>query len=232
MKKTKRSKKILQIADIENKLSSIEEAIEVLKKCPKLKFDETIEISMKLGIDPKKSDQQVRGTLSLPHGTGRAVKILVFAKADRAKEALDAGAEYAGAEEYLEKVKSGWLDFNAVVATPDMMREVGKLGKILGPRSLMPTPKSGTVTTDVSKAVNELKAGKVEFKVDKNGVINTIVGKLSFESNKLIENLKVLLAAIFKAKPASSKGVYIQNLVISSTMGPGLVINLQTLNIS
>lgn len=232
MKKTKRSKKILEIADVLNKQYTMEDAVDILKKCPKLKFDESVEVSIKLGIDPKKSDQQVRGTLSLPYGSGRSVKVLVFAKADKAKEALDAGADYAGAEEYLEKVKGGWLDFNTVIATPEMMREVGKLGKVLGPRNLMPTPKSGTVTVDVAKAVNEIKAGKVEFKVDKNGVINTIVGKVSFEGKKLVENLKTLLAAIIKAKPASSKGVYIKNLVLSSTMGPGLAIDLQTINIS
>lgn len=232
MKKTKRSKKILEIANVVDKQYTVEEAIDILQKCPKLKFDETVEISVKLGVDPKKSDQQVRGTISLPYGTGRSVKVLVFAKADKAKEALDAGADYAGAEDYLEKVKNGWLDFNAVIATPDMMREVGKLGKVLGPRNLMPTPKSGTVTADVAKAVAEIKAGKVEFKIDKNGVINTIVGKISFEGKKLVENFKVLLSAISKSKPASSKGVFIKNLVISSTMGPGLAIDLQTLNIS
>ncbi len=232
MKKTKRSKKILEIADVTNKQYTIEDAIDILQKCPKLKFDESVEVSIKLGIDPKKSDQQVRGTLSLPHGTGRSVKVLVFAKADKAKEALEAGADYAGAEEYLEKIKGGWLDFNAVIATPEMMREVGKLGKVLGPRNLMPTPKSGTVTADVAKAITELKAGKVEFKVDKNGVINTIVGKISFEAKKLVENLKVLLTSINKSKPASSKGVYLKKIVLSSTMGPGFVIDLQTLNIS
>jgi large subunit ribosomal protein L1 len=232
MKKTKRSKKILEIADVLNKQYTIEDALDILQKCPKLKFDETLEVSIKLGIDPKKSDQQVRGTVSLPNGTGRFVKVLVFAKADKAKEAIDAGADYAGAEEYLEKVKNGWLDFNAVIATPDMMREVGKLGKVLGPRNLMPTPKSGTVTNDVAKAVVELKTGKVEFKVDKNGVINTIFGKVSFEKKKLLENLTTLMSAINKSKPASSKGVFIKNLVLSSTMGPGLAIDLQTLNIS
>lgn len=232
MKKTKRSKKILEIADVVNKKYTIEEAIDILQKCPKLKFDETFGVSVKLGVDPKKSDQQVRGTLSLPYGTGRSVKVLVFAKADKAKEALDAGADYAGAEEYIEKVKNGWLDFNAVIATPEMMREVGKLGKVLGPRNLMPTPKSGSVTTDVAKAVQEIKAGKVEFKVDKNGVINTIFGKISFERKKLLENVNVLIAAIAKSKPASSKGIFIKNLVLSSTMGPGITIDLQTLNIS
>ncbi|NGX32478.1 MAG: 50S ribosomal protein L1 [Candidatus Anoxychlamydiales bacterium] len=231
MKKSKRAKKISQIVGEEKKLNTLE-AIELLKKCPKLKFDESIEMSLKLGVDPKKSDQQVRGTVSLPHGSGKKLKVLVFAKANKVEEALDAGADYAGADEYVEKIKGGWLDFNAVIATPDMMREVGKLGKILGPRSLMPTPKSGTVTQDVAKAVKEIKAGKVEFKVDKNASINTIVGKLSFESKKLLENFETLMAAITKAKPSSSRGIYIRNLVLSSTMGPGIVIDLQSLNIT
>jgi len=231
MKKSKRAKKISQIIGEEKKLNT-QEAIELLKKCPKLKFDESIEMSIKLGVDPKKSDQQVRGTVSLPHGSGKKLKVLVFAKANKVEEALEAGADYAGADEYVEKVKGGWLDFNAVIATPDMMREVGKLGKVLGPRSLMPTPKSGTVTQDVAKAVREVKAGKVEFKVDKNATINTILGKLSFESKKLLENFHALVAAITKAKPASCRGIYIKNLVLSSTMGPGIVIDLQSLNIT
>ncbi|HEU63769.1 hypothetical protein LCGC14_1297980 [marine sediment metagenome] len=231
MKKSKRAKKISQIVGEERKLTS-SEAIDLLKKCPKLKFDESIEMSIKLGVDPKKSDQQVRGTVSLPHGSGKTLKVLVFAKANKVQEALDAGADYAGADEYVEKVKGGWLDFNAVIATPDMMREVGKLGRILGPRSLMPTPKSGTVTQDVAKAVKEIKAGKVEFKVDKNAAINTILGKLSFDSKKLAENFETLMAAITKAKPSTCRGIYIKNLVLSSTMGPGIAIDLQSLNIT
>ncbi|MFA6118651.1 MAG: 50S ribosomal protein L1 [Parachlamydiales bacterium] len=232
MKKTKRSKKISEIVETLDKVYTIEQAIEYLQKCPKPKFDESLEISLKLGIDPKKSDQQVRGTVSLPFGSGRSVKVLVFAKAEKAKEALEAGADYAGADEYVEKVKNGWMEFNAVISTPDMMREVGKLGKILGPRSLMPTPKAGNVTADVAKAVKEIKAGKVEFKIDKNGVINTIFGKISFDPKNLIENLRILLSAITKAKPSSSKGNYFKSLVISSTMGPGIRIDLQTLSIS
>lgn len=232
MKKTKRSKKILEIIKDEKKLYKLEEAIECLKKCPKPKFDESVEISIKLGVDPKKSDQQVRGTVSLPYGTGRSVKVLVLAKDEKAKEALNAGADFAGDQEYVDKIKGGWLDFSAIIATPDMMREVGKLGKILGPRSLMPTPKSGTVTMDVEKAVKELKAGRFEFKVDKSSLINSIIGKLSFDGNNLIENFKVLLNAIIKQKPASSKGTYIRSLAISSTMGPGLKIDVQSLNIT
>ncbi len=231
MRKSKRVKKISQIVG-ENKKFTIQEAIDILKKCPKLKFDESIEVSIKLGIDPKKSDQQVRGSVSLPYGSGKSMKVLVLAKANKIQEALDAGADYAGADEYVEKIKKGWLDFNVVIATPDMMREVGKLGKILGPRSLMPTPKSGTVTQDVAKAIKEIKAGKIEFKVDKNASINTVLGKLSFESEKIQKNLKALLAAIVRAKPSNCKGVYIKNVVLSSTMGPGLKIDLQTLNIT
>jgi len=232
MKKTKRSKKIVEVVDVINKFYTIEQAVDFLKKCPKTKFDESLEISLHLGVDPKKSDQQVRGTVNLPHGSGKNVKVLVFAKPDKAKEALDAGADYAGADEYLEKVKNGWIEFNAVISTPDMMREVGKLGKILGPRSLMPTPKAGNVTMDVAKAVKEIKAGKVEFKVDKNGVINVIFGKISFDTNNLLDNLKTLLNAIIKSKPQTSKGNYFKSLCISSTMGPGIRIDLQTLSIS
>jgi len=231
MKKSKRAKKVLEIIG-EPKSFQLDQAVDILKKCPKLKFDESLEISIKLGVDPKKSDQQVRGTVSLPHGSGKVLKVLVFAKDDKAKEALEAGADYAGSTEYIEKVKGGWLDFNAVIATPDMMREVGKLGQILGPRSLMPTPKSGTVTPDVAKAVKEIKGGKIAFKVDKNAVINTIFGKISFDLKKILENFNTLISAISRAKPATSKGIYIKNLVISTTMGPGLVIDLQTLNIT
>lgn len=213
----------------EDRPHSLAEAIDILKKCPQVKFDQSVEISLKTGIDTRKSDQQVRGTVSLPNGTGKKLVLVVIARGDKQKEALDAGADYAGADELVEKIKNGWTDFSALVATPDMMREVGKLGKVLGPRGLMPTPKAGTVTTDVAKAVHELKAGKVEFKVDKNGVINNLVGKLSFESSKLIENIIALLSTIAKSRPASAKGVFLQSLFLSSTMGPGLRIDLSSI---
>ena len=208
---------------------SLKEAAELLKKCPPVKFDQSVEFSLTMGVDPKKSDQQVRGTISMPHGTGKKIVLVVIAKGEKAKEALEAGADFAGADEIVEKIKGGWLDFNALVVTPDMMREVGKLGKILGPRNLMPTPKAGTVTMDVAKAVQELKAGKIEFKVDKAGVINCIVGKMSFAVDSLVENIEALLQAILRAKPASAKGVYMRSLALSTTMGPGVKINMQSL---
>ena len=189
------------------------------------------DIALKVGIDVKKSDQQVRGTVSLPHGTGKTVTLVVIAKGDKAKEALDAGADFAGADELLEKIKGGWTDFSALIATPDMMRELGKLGKVLGPRGLMPTPKAGTVTTDVAKAVKELKAGKIEFKVDKMGIVNNAVGKLSFNDEHLVENINALLHALSRAKPASSKGAFFRSLYLSSSMGPGLKIDLQSIEI-
>jgi large subunit ribosomal protein L1 len=210
------------------KLHSIEEAVEILKQFPPVKFDQSVEIALKLGVDPRKSDQNVRGTVSLPNGTGKTTRILVFAQGGKVQEALNAGADYAGADEYFEKVSKGWTDFDAVIATPDLMRDVGKLGKVLGPRGLMPTPKAGTVTNEVEKAVNELKGGKIEFKVDRFGVVNSAVGKLSFSSEKLIENIKALIEAIQRAKPSGAKGHYMRSLAISSTMGPGLKIELRT----
>jgi large subunit ribosomal protein L1 len=211
------------------KAYKLNEAVDVLKKCPPVKFDQSLNVALKIGIDPKKSDQQVRGTVSLPHGTGQKVVLVVIAKGDKAKEALDAGADYAGADDLLEKIKGGWTDFSALIATPDMMRELGKLGKVLGPRGLMPTPKAGTVTADVAKAVKEVKAGKIEFKADKTGNVNNAVGKISFKAESLIENLNALLNAIAKSKPASSKGVFMRSLYLSTTMGPGLKIDLQSI---
>lgn len=228
---SKRIREIAKSVDV-YKTYTVEEAIEILKKCPPVKFDQSVEISLKLGIDPRKSDQHVRGTVSLPNGTGKTIKILVFAKGDKVKEALDAGADYAGNDELFEKVNAGWTDFDAVIATPDMMRDVGKLGKVLGPRGLMPTPKAGTVTTDIAKAIQELKSGKIEFKVDRHGVINSLVGKMSFDSKKLVENIKHLILAIQRAKPATAKGHFLKSLVLSSTMGPGLKVELRETEIA
>ncbi|CCB86934.1 MULTISPECIES: 50S ribosomal protein L1 [Parachlamydia] len=223
------SKRIREIANTFDvrKTYSVTEAIEMLKKCPTVKFDQSVDISLKLGVDPRKSDQSVRGTVSLPNGTGKLMKILVFVKGDKVKEALAAGADFAGNEELFEKVNGGWTDFNAVIATPDMMRDVGKLGKVLGPRGLMPTPKAGTVTNDIVKAINELKAGKIEFKIDRHGVVNCMVGKLSFALDKLEENIQSFLSAVQKAKPAAAKGEFLASMVISSTMGPGFKIDLR-----
>jgi large subunit ribosomal protein L1 len=215
-----------------NKLYSINEAIEILKHCPPVKFDQSVEFALRLGVDPRRSDQHVRGTVSLPNGTGKTIKTLVFAKGDKVQEALAAGADYAGSDELLTKVGGGWTDFDVVISTPDMMREVGKLGKILGPRGLMPTPKAGTVTTDIAKAIQDLKGGKVEFKLDRHGVINNGVGRLSFDSPMLVENIEALLQAIQRAKPATARGHYLKSLVISSTMGPGLKIELREIEVA
>ncbi len=227
------AKKSKRFREIEGMFSpddiySLQEAVDILKKCPPVKFDQSIEVALKSGIDVKKSDQQIRGTVALPHGMGKTVRVLVFARGDKAKEAEAAGAEHVGSTELYEKVKGGWTEFDAVVATPDMMRDVGKLGKVLGPRGLMPTPKAGTVTNDVEKAVTELKAGKVEFKNDKSGNINNFVGKLSFEKGKLVDNIEAFLSAVAKAKPSAAKGTFMQSLAISSTMGPGLKIDLNS----
>lgn len=227
-KRSKRMKQIDQMVDL-NKVYSLQEAVRLLKQCPLTKFDQSLNVALKLGIDVKKSDQQVRGTVSLPHGTGKSIRLIVIAKGDKVKEALDAGAEFAGADELLEKIKGGWTDFDALISTPDMMREVGKLGKVLGPRGLMPTPKAGTVTAEVAKAVKEVKAGKIEFKVDKTGNINNAVGKISFKEELLVENVMPYLQAIARAKPASSKGIFLLSMYLSTTMGPGLKIDLQSL---
>ncbi|MFZ0565149.1 MAG: 50S ribosomal protein L1 [Chlamydiales bacterium] len=221
---SKRKKEISKKFDPETSYT-LEDAISILKECPPVKFDQTIDISIKLGVDPKKSDQQVRGTVSLPNGTGKARTVLVFAAGEKMQEALDRGADYAGSQELFEKVRGGWTDFEVVIATPDMMREVGKLGKVLGPRGLMPSPKGGTVTEDVGNAVEEFKKGKIEFKIDKHGVCNNAIGKLSFSGEALIENIRAVLTAIQRAKPASAKGQYLVSMALSSTMGPGLKID-------
>jgi large subunit ribosomal protein L1 len=221
--KSKRLRESVKNIDLLRKYSA-REAIEVLKNVAQTKFDQTMELNLSLNVDPKKADQQVRGTVSLPHGTGKKSVILVFAKGDKEKEAREAGAEYVGADELADKIAEGWVDFTDVVATPDMMRLVGKLGKVLGPRGLMPTPKAGTVTNDVATAVKDIKAGKIEFKVDKNGNLNTFFGKMSFSAEQLTGNLAALLDAISKARPVSVRGSFIKSVAMSSTMGPGLAI--------
>jgi len=202
------------------------EAMELAIKTSKAKFDETIELALKLGVDPRHADQQVRGAVVLPHGTGKKVRVLVFAKGDKAKEAEVAGAEFVGAEELVDKIqKENWFDFDVVVATPDMMGVVGRLGRVLGPKGLMPNPKSGTVTFDVARAVADIKAGKVEYRVDKTAIIHVPIGKRSFGAEKLIQNFHTLMEAVVKAKPAAAKGQYLKSVVVSATMGPGVKIN-------
>jgi len=206
-----------------DKLYALAEAVVLLKDCPGAKFDESVELALNLGVDPKHADQMVRGAIVLPHGTGKSVRILVFAKGDKEKEAEDAGADYVGGEDLAKKIQEeGWLDFERVIATPDMMKVVGRLGKVLGPRGLMPNPKLGTVTADVARAVSESKAGKVEFRVDKNGIIHTSIGKKSFDAEKLADNATAIIDAVLKAKPAVAKGTYLKRIAISTTMGPGI----------
>ena len=202
-----------------------EEAVALAKQTAKCKFDETIEISVRLGVDPRHADQQVRGAVVLPHGTGKTVRVLVFAKGAKADEAAAAGADYVGAEDMVAKIQGGWFDFDVCVATPDMMGVVGRLGRVLGPKGLMPNPKSGTVTMDVKKALAEIKAGKVEYRVDKTSIVHCPIGKSSFTEEQLTGNLKALMEAIIKAKPAAAKGTYIKSAVLSSTMGPGIKLN-------
>ena len=203
----------------------IEEAIPLIQKVKYTKFDETVEMAVRLGVDPKHSDQMVRGTVVLPHGLGTTKKVLVIAGADKQREAKEAGADEVGGDDVVDRILGGWTDFDAVVATPDMMRSVGKLGKVLGPKGLMPNPKTGTVTPDVTKAVKEIKAGKVEFRVDKAGVVHAPIGKISFAAERLIENAHALMENIVKAKPAAAKGRYLKNVTMSSTMGPGVLID-------
>ncbi|HHV46334.1 MAG TPA: 50S ribosomal protein L1 [Tissierellia bacterium] len=228
-KRGKKYQESIKLVDRTN-LYNPKEALELVEKTAKANFDETVQLSVRLGVDPRHADQQVRGAVVLPNGTGKTRRVLVFAKGDKAKEAESAGADYVGAEELVQKIQNeGWLDFDVVVATPDMMGVVGRLGRILGPKGLMPNPKSGTVTFEVEKAVKEIKAGKVEYRVDKAGIINVPIGKVSFGIDKLIENFNTIMEAIIKAKPAAAKGKYLRNVVVSSTMGPGIKINPQQL---
>jgi large subunit ribosomal protein L1 len=222
MKKSKRYKEALKNID-SNKEYSIIDAVKTLKENSKVKFNETLDCAIRLGVDPRHADQMIRGTVSLPNGTGKQVRVLVITK-NKAQEALDAGADYAGFDEYIEKIKGGWTDVDVIVASPDTMSELGKLGRILGPKGLMPNPKSGTVTQEVAHAVKEVKAGKIEFRVEKAGIVHTSLGKLNFEAEKLEENAKAFLNTIIKMKPSSAKGQYVKSLYLSSTMGPGLKI--------
>ncbi len=209
---------------------SLEEAVNRVKELSYAKFDETVDLAFNLGVDPRKSDQMVRGTVILPHGTGKTLRVLVFAKGEKEKEAREAGADFVGAEDMVEKINKGWLDFDKVVATPDIMGVVGKLGKILGPRGLMPNPKLGTVTFDVAKAVKEIKAGKVEYKAEKAGVVHVSIGKVSFDQQKLIDNAKAIIDSVNRSKPSTSKGRYLKKLYISSTMGPGLKVDINSVS--
>lgn len=230
----KRGKKYLEALKLvdRSKAYPIAEAIELVKKTNIAKFDATVEVAFRLGVDPKKADQQIRGAVVLPHGTGKVARVLVFAKGEKAKEAEAAGADYVGDTEYINKIQQGWFDFDVVVATPDMMGEVGKLGRILGPKGLMPNLKTGTVTFDVAKAVQEIKAGKVEYRVDKAGNIHVPIGKVSFDNEKLAENFAAVYEAILKAKPAAAKGTYVKNVTITSTMGPGIKVDPSTVAVA
>ncbi|MDI6709806.1 MAG: 50S ribosomal protein L1 [Thermoanaerobacterales bacterium] len=205
------------------------EALELVKKVAPAKFDETVEAAVRLGVDPRHADQQVRGAVVLPHGTGKTRKLLVFARGDKAKEAEEAGADYVGAEDMIAKIQGGWFDFDVAVATPDMMGMVGKIGRLLGPKGLMPNPKTGTVTFDIARAVAEVKAGKIQYRVDKAGIIHAPIGKVSFETEKLVENLKTLVDALVRAKPAAAKGQYMKGVTVASTMGPGVRVNVAKL---
>jgi large subunit ribosomal protein L1 len=212
-------------AKVQDRPYTLEEALPLVKELKYAKFDETVEVAIRLGVDPKHADQMVRGTVVLPHGLGRSKRVLVIAGAEKQKEAQDAGADITGGDDVVEKILGGWMDFDAVVATPDMMRGVGRLGKVLGPRGLMPNPKTGTVTTDIAKAVREIKAGKVEFRVDKTGIVHAPLGKTSFAADALVANAHALMDSIIKAKPPAAKGKYLKSITVSSTMGPGVRID-------
>jgi large subunit ribosomal protein L1 len=223
----KRGKKYIEAAKLVDRTTaySVNEAIELVKKTNTAKFDATVEVAFRLGVDPRKNDQQIRGAVVLPNGTGKTQRVLVFAKGEKAKEAEAAGSDFVGDEDMINKINQGWFEFDVIVATPDMMAQVGKLGRVLGPKGLMPNPKTGTVTFDVEKAVNEIKAGKVEYRVDKAGNIHVPLGKVSFDLQKLDENLQTVMDVLLKAKPPAAKGTYLQNVSVSSTMGPGIKIS-------
>ncbi|WP_409303729.1 50S ribosomal protein L1 [Peribacillus sp. SCS-155] len=223
-KKSKKYTEAAQLVD-STKAYAVGEAVELAKKTNFAKFDATVEVAFRLGVDPKKADQQIRGAVVLPNGTGKTQRVLVFAKGEKAKEAEAAGADYVGDADYINKIQQGWFDFDVIVATPDMMGEVGKLGRVLGPKGLMPNPKTGTVTFDVTRAVNEIKAGKVEYRVDRQGNIHVPVGKVSFEDSKLIENFNTIFETLQKAKPAAAKGTYMKNITVTTTMGPGVKVD-------
>ncbi|MBM7655981.1 50S ribosomal protein L1 [Neobacillus cucumis] len=228
----KKGKKYLEAAKLVDRLKAypIAEAIDLAKKTNFTKFDATLEVAFRLGVDPKKADQQIRGAVVLPNGTGKTQRVLVFAKGEKVKEAEAAGADYVGDSEYINKIQQGWFDFDVIVATPDMMGEVGKLGRVLGPKGLMPNPKTGTVTFDVTRAINEIKAGKVEYRVDKSGNIHVPIGKSSFENEKLVENFNTIFDTMQKVKPAAAKGTYMKNVTVSSTMGPGVKVDPSTVS--
>jgi len=230
IKMAKRGKKYVEAAKLvdRTKAYSVAEAIELVKKTNTAKFDATVEVAFRLGVDPKKADQQIRGAVVLPNGTGKTQRVLVFAKGEKAKEAEAAGADYVGDSEFINKINQGWFDFDVIVATPDMMGEVGKLGRVLGPKGLMPNPKTGTVTFDVTKAINEIKAGKVEYRVDKSSNIHVPIGKISFDDQKLIENFTTIYETMLKVKPSAAKGTYMKNVAVSSTMGPGVKVDAST----
>lgn len=226
MQTTKRMKSVSTLVD-KTKEYQIAEGVEILKKTAKAKFSESVDIAVRLGVDPKKSDQMVRGTASLPNGIGKDVRVLVLTKSAKADEAREAGAEHVGFEEYIQRIQEGWTDVDVVIATPDVMGEVGKLGKILGTRGLMPNPKSGTVTNDVGQAVKEVKAGKIAFRVDKGGIVHAMIGKTNFEAEKISENIRSFIVTLNRLKPTAAKGVYIKGITISSTMGPGIRLDKQ-----
>ncbi|MCG1009569.1 50S ribosomal protein L1 [Salinicoccus sp. ID82-1] len=223
-KRSKKYQAALEKFD-QNASYSIEEAVKLAKETSTVNFDASVEVAFRLGIDTRKNDQQIRGAIVLPHGTGKSQRVLVFAKGDKAKEAEAAGADYVGDQDYIQKINGGWFDFDVIVATPDMMGEVGKLGRVLGPKGLMPNPKTGTVTMDVTKAVEEIKAGKVEYRAEKSGIVHAAIGKVSFDEAKLADNFRALSDALSKAKPASAKGVYFKSVAVTSTMGPGVKVD-------